>query len=30
MSRFMQSAATLGGCIAAFTLVVSAIEMLAN
>ncbi|SFI77976.1 hypothetical protein SAMN05192543_104189 [Paraburkholderia megapolitana] len=30
MSDFMRGAVTLGGCIGAFTLIVSAIELLAN
>jgi hypothetical protein len=30
MSNFMQGAATLGGCIGIFTVVVAVVEMLAN
>jgi len=30
MSQFMKSAATLGGCIGVFTVVVAVVEMLAN
>jgi hypothetical protein len=30
MSPFMQSVATLGGCIGIFTVVVTVVEMLAN